>query len=579
VQSPPSLAGNGSSEPATADLSGRCVGNSYILIAPVGQGATGTVWRAIERDSGTYVAVKLLHESLLRRPKLVTRFVRERTILMMMRHENIVGVRDLFSVGESLALVMDFVAGGSLRDRLVAMGTLPPPEAAHLLAQVAAALTQAHELGVVHRDVKPDNIMLQADGAPEVKLTDFGIARVLDTAGLTTPHAIMGTPHYMAPEAAAGTVDSAADVYAVGIVLYELVSGRPPYSGEPLAVLRSHVEQEPERPSGMPDEVWDVITWCVDKDPRRRPSAGELALELRDLARRTAGEPALPVAERVTVRPAEAPAHPSVRREPARRRPRNSPRSWMWRRPGLMAVLVATLMGVSGVGGAKVWRMLDSAAARAAAPVVHLPSVSRLAVPTAGAPAPSASAGGAAEAPMLGAGTPTDVLPPAGAFGRDGGAAAGAAITAGPARAAVTAQAVIGQAVTGQSVTGQASGSAAFGPWRCGDDYTWDLGHPVLAKPCQSLGSAIRVLGMMEAMPGIQADFALSVRDASSDAVVAGPYDCKGLLFTDFEMKHNCGPVDLQAPRGHRYLVAETWTYTGRSILPGGIARGPAFDW
>jgi serine/threonine protein kinase, bacterial len=101
----------------------------------------------------------------------------------------------------------------------------------------------------------------------------------------------------------------------------------------------------------------------------------------------------------------------------------------------------------------------------------------------------------------------------------------------------------------------------------------------VLAKPCNSLGDAIRVMGMTEAMPGIQADFTLSVRDASSDAVVAGPFTCKGLLFTDFEMKHNCGPVDLQAPHGHRYLVAETWTYTGRSILPGGIARGPAFDW
>ena len=153
MQSFPSSTGHGYDEPLTADLSGRCVGNSYILVAPVGQGATGTVWRGIERSSGGYVAVKLLHESLLRQPKLVTRFVRERMILTMMRHENIVGVRDLFSVGESLALVMDFVAGGSLRDRLLATGTLPPAEAARLLAQVAAALAQAHELGVVHRDV------------------------------------------------------------------------------------------------------------------------------------------------------------------------------------------------------------------------------------------------------------------------------------------------------------------------------------------------------------------------------------------------------------------------------------------
>jgi tRNA A-37 threonylcarbamoyl transferase component Bud32 len=555
VQSSPSA------EPTTADLSGRCVGNSYILIAPVGQGATGTVWRAIERNSGNYVAVKLLHETLLRQPKLVTRFVRERTILMMMRHDNIVGVRDLFSVGESLALVMDFVAGGSLRDRLIAAGTLPPADAAALLAQVAAALTQAHELGVVHRDVKPDNILLEND---QVKLTDFGIARVLDTSGLTTPQAIMGTPHYMAPESAAGEVDPAADVYAVGIVLYELVSGRPPYAGEPLAVLRSHIEQQPERPSGLPDAVWDMISWCLEKEPRRRPTAGELAIALRDLARQMAGEPALPAAERVTALTADVPAHPSVRRNPARRRPRNGPRSWVWRRPGMMVVLVATLMAISGFGGAKVWRVFDSGsardAARAAEPSIHLPSAGRP------APVPSQSAADAGPqpvpsqaAPLLVAGSPTDALPPADSFT--------GAVTAGPAHAAVTAR------------PGQVGGSVTFGPWRCGDDYTWDLGHPVLAKPCNSLGDAIRVMGMTEAMPGIQADFSLTVRDASSDAVVAGPYTCKGLLFTDFEMKHNCGPVDLQAPRGHRYVVAESWVYTGRSILPGGIARGPAFDW
>jgi len=546
VQSSPSLPGSISAEPATADLSGRCVGNSYILIAPVGQGATGTVWRAIERDSGTYVAVKLLHESLLRQPKLVTRFVRERTILMMMRHENIVGVRDLFSVGESLALVMDFVAGGTLRDRLVAGGTLPPSEAAGLLAQVAAALTQAHELGVVHRDVKPDNILLEArpDGTGQVKLTDFGIARVLDTAGLTTPQAIMGTPHYMAPEAATGVVDPAADVYAVGVVLFELVSGHTPYAGEPLAVLRRHIEDEPERPSGMPDAVWDMITWCLDKDPRRRPAAGELAIALRDLARRTAGEPALPVAERMTVSPG-LPAHPSVRRGPARRRPRNGPRSWVWRRPGMMVVLIAALMAASGVGGVKVWRALDSAAGHGAAPpMIHLPAQGQDhlgASPAAtGGALPQPASSGAT--PVLMAGTPTEGLPPSGAAEVP---AARRGITAGPVHAAVTAE------------PGRAGASVEFGPWRCGDDYTWDLGHPLLAKPCNSLGDAIRVLGMTEAMPGIQADLTLSVRDASSDAVVAGPFTCKGVMFTDVEMKHNCGPVDLQAPHGHRYVVAE----------------------
>src|SRR4051794_3312770 len=213
------------------DLSGRCVGSSYVLQHPIGQGATGTVWRGVDRASGQPVAVKLLHESLLRQPKLVTRFVQERTILLMLRHRNVVRVRDLFSVGETLGLVMDLVDGGSLRDHLRERHTVPAAEAARLAAEVAAALAEAHELGVIHRDLKPDNILLLGgDDRPETRLTDFGIARVLNTPGLTTPNAVVGTPHYLSPEAFHGAATSpAADVYALGVLIYEMVCGRPPY--------------------------------------------------------------------------------------------------------------------------------------------------------------------------------------------------------------------------------------------------------------------------------------------------------------------------------------------------------------
>src|SRR5689334_6810371 len=178
------------------DLSGRCVGNSYVLQHPIGQGATGTVWRGIDRASGAPVAVKLLHESLLRQPKLVTRFVQERTILLMLRHRNVVRVRDLFSVGESLGLVMDLVAGGSLRDHLRRHHTVAAGEAARLAAQLAAALAEAHGLNIVHRDLKPDNILLtEENDRLETRLTDFGIARVLNMPSITTPNAVVGTPH------------------------------------------------------------------------------------------------------------------------------------------------------------------------------------------------------------------------------------------------------------------------------------------------------------------------------------------------------------------------------------------------
>ncbi|MFB9339706.1 serine/threonine-protein kinase, partial [Actinoplanes octamycinicus] len=347
-------------DPSTVDLSGRCVGNSYVLVCPVGQGATGTVWRGIDRTTGEQVAVKLLHQGLLRQPKLVTRFVQERTILMMVRHENIVGVRDLFSVGESIGLVMDFVPGGSLRDRLREQGTLPAAEAARLSAQVAAALTETHALSVVHRDVKPDNVLLSGSGEDaRVRLTDFGIARVLDTAGLTTPHAIIGTPRYMAPETiSGGEATPAADVYALGIMLYELICGYPPFGGEPFAVLHGHLDDPVPRPAGMTDEVWSVVRDCLDKDPAARPAAGQLQERLRDLARDTAGAPALPAPAGPP--DSDPPVVPVTAPRPVRRAPRNRPRSWVWGRHGLAVTAICGMLAATGWGGYHAWQLRDA---------------------------------------------------------------------------------------------------------------------------------------------------------------------------------------------------------------------------
>ncbi|WP_245665514.1 serine/threonine-protein kinase [Actinoplanes subtropicus] len=281
---------------STMDLSGRCVGNSYVLQHPIGQGATGTVWRGVDRASGEPVAVKLLHESLLRQPRLVTRFVQERTILLMLRHRNVVRVRDLFSVGETLGLVMDLVDGGSLRDHLREYHTVPAGEAARLAAQVAAALAEAHELGVIHRDLKPDNVLLRVEGGRlDTRLTDFGIARILNTPSMTTPNAVVGTPHYMAPEAFHGVTASAAtDVYALGVLLYELVSGRPPYDSDSIPdLMRRHMEGNPERRRGVPDGIWDLITQCMATKPRLRPTAAEMVGELSDAARKFVDVPAL----------------------------------------------------------------------------------------------------------------------------------------------------------------------------------------------------------------------------------------------------------------------------------------------
>lgn len=308
------------------------VGDDYVLLSPVGRGATGTVWRGLESATGDPVAVKLFHESLLREPKLVSRFLQERSILDLVRHEHVVGVRDLLSAGDSLGLAMDFVPGGSLRERLRRDGPLAPAEAARLLAQVAQALAVAHDLGVVHRDVKPDNILLSADTEhPDARLTDFGIARVLDDPllAVTGPHAVAGTPHYMAPEAISGAEPAPAiDVYALGVALYELVAGRTPYAGESFAVLRGHLDERPRRPAGMHDLVWAVVSRCLDKDPARRPGAPALAATLQRLSRDTRGVEPLPPPPPAPPRVTPAPEP----RQRAKGRPHNRPHDWAWGR-------------------------------------------------------------------------------------------------------------------------------------------------------------------------------------------------------------------------------------------------------
>jgi hypothetical protein len=228
---------------------------------------------------------------------------------------------------------------------------------------------------------------------------------------------------------------------------------------------------------------------------------------------------------------------------------------------------------MSGWGGYTALRMRDAAGSPAAAgarpgPGGADPGVSPSAGPTPGSSVVDAGMGGGA-LPSAAAGA--GVAPVAGlrAAGSQAAGNAGIGVSTGPGKVGAT----------GSVGSGRAGASVRYGPWRCGDDYTWDLGHPVLAKPCHSLGDAVRVEGYMEAAPGVQADISLSVRDADTDEVVAGPYTCPGLMFTDFAVRHTCGPVDLGAPRGRRYVVVEQWQYTGRSLLPGGTARGPVFSW
>lgn len=276
----------------------RPVGSKYLLEEPLGRGATGTVWRARQRETagaeaavpgqpGETVAIKVLKEELANDADVVMRFLRERSVLLRLTHPNIVRVRDLVVEGDLLALVMDLVEGPDLHRHLRENGPFTPVAAALLTAQIADALGASHADGVVHRDLKPANVLLkQQGGEMHPMLTDFGIARLADSPGLTRTHEFVGTPAYIAPESAEGRPQtSAVDIYGAGILLYELVTGRPPFSGgSALEVLHQHLSAEPRRPSTVPDPLWTVIERCLRKNPDQRPSAENLARGLRVVA-------------------------------------------------------------------------------------------------------------------------------------------------------------------------------------------------------------------------------------------------------------------------------------------------------
>ncbi|AWW39299.1 serine/threonine-protein kinase [Streptomyces cadmiisoli] len=276
----------------------RPVGSKYLLEEPLGRGATGTVWRARQRETagaeaavpgqpGETVAIKVLKEELAGDPDIVMRFLRERSVLLRLTHPNIVRVRDLVVEGDLLALVMDLVDGPDLHRYLRENGPLTPVAAALLTAQIADALAASHADGVVHRDLKPANVLLMQDGGQmHPMLTDFGIARLADSPGLTRTQEFVGTPAYVAPESAEGRPQtSAVDIYGAGILLYELVTGRPPFSGgSALEVLHQHLSAEPRRPSTVPEPLWTVMERCLSKSPERRPSAVNLARALRVVA-------------------------------------------------------------------------------------------------------------------------------------------------------------------------------------------------------------------------------------------------------------------------------------------------------
>ncbi|MFD0785476.1 serine/threonine-protein kinase, partial [Micromonospora azadirachtae] len=261
-------------------LSGR-----YRLDERVATGGMGDVWRGTDQVLGRQVAVKVLLPALVSDPDFIARFRAEARIMAALRHPGIVqvfdcGEDDLPDGGRADYLVMEFVDGEPLSKRIEAAGKLGVAETMSIVAQAAQALNAAHRGGIVHRDVKPGNLLVQEDGS--VVLVDFGVARSTNVTSITSTNAVPGTALYMAPEQAAGRpVSGATDIYALGAVTYCCLTGTPPFTGDnPLQVAVRHLDDEPpELPHDIPEAVRALVSRALAKDPADRFSSGAAMAE------------------------------------------------------------------------------------------------------------------------------------------------------------------------------------------------------------------------------------------------------------------------------------------------------------
>jgi serine/threonine-protein kinase len=359
---------------------GRLINGRYRLIAPLGEGGMATIWRAVDEQLDREVAVKLLREQFGSDPGFAARFRQEARAAGSLSHPNIVPVYDYGTDADGAQfIVMQLVEGDNLATLLRERGHLETDDAVRIALGVASALEAAHRRGLVHRDVKPGNILLTDDG--DVKVTDFGIARAVSEASMTVTGTTLGSVHYFSPEQARGDeVTGASDVYALGIVLYEMLTGRRPFEADSAAgVALKRLNEDPPLPSTyrpVPTGLSAIVMRALQREPADRfPDAGSFAEALRlwqhdpssaaaamagmpavadaagpdDAPTPPSGEPTVYVPPRVTM-PADRAA--SGGRPPTRRTPPPATRDegtpwWTW----LLVALAVLLLGLIGFLG------------------------------------------------------------------------------------------------------------------------------------------------------------------------------------------------------------------------------------
>jgi len=333
----------------------RVLGGRYRLDAPLGRGGVGEVWQGQDEVLGRAVAVKMVDLSRAEDPAAAERFRREARIAATLSHPGIITVFDTGVEGPTAYLVTELLSGPTLAQALADRGPIPVDDVVAYVGQACAALGAAHEAGVVHRDVKPGNLMLADDG--RVRVLDFGIARIHEAAGqtaLTATSTVMGTADYLAPEQARGSaVDPRADLYALGCVTFALLTGRPPFQADsPVGVLGQHLYAEPPRLADLrpdvPPYLDTLVADLLAKDPDARPGSAEEVVRRLEDGGRAAGAPGVSTG-RTSVLPA-----PDAAGSPRRSRRRSDRRG---RSAGVLAAAAAlavaallTAMIVHGAG-------------------------------------------------------------------------------------------------------------------------------------------------------------------------------------------------------------------------------------
>jgi serine/threonine-protein kinase len=265
---------------------GRVLDDRYEIIEKIGGGGMALVYKARCRLLNRFVAIKVLRPEFIEDEEFVKKFRREAQSAASLSHPNIVGIYDVGTENNNYYIVMEYIKGQTLKELIKSKGTLGIEHATNIAIQICYALDHAHKNHIVHRDIKSHNILIREDNS--VKVTDFGIARAVSSSTITNTGNVIGSVHYFSPEQArGGYTDEKSDIYSLGVVLYEMVTGRLPFEGDsPIAVALKHIQEEPIPPAKInprvPKSIEAIILKCMEKEVSRRyNSAAEIINDLR----------------------------------------------------------------------------------------------------------------------------------------------------------------------------------------------------------------------------------------------------------------------------------------------------------